>query len=83
MARKQQFYQGHYFIAFYDKADEELLYFFDNVSDICKFKGIEDNDDNKRRIRIALYYALRSENHFTTLLTGKSMRVYLIDIKGD
>lgn len=79
----KRFYKGHYFIVFYDKTDEELLYMFDNVHDILKFKGLENNVQNRNNLNSLLYYALKSENHFTTVLNGKCMRVYIIDIKGD
>ena len=34
-------YKEKYFIVFYYLDDEELLYMFDNVREICKFQGKE------------------------------------------
>lgn len=80
---KSRLYKGKYLILFYDKTDEELLYFFDNVTDILKFQKKEITTQNKRIVNVALYRALRTEEHFVTFLTGEVMRVYIINESED
>ena len=75
---KRSFYKGKYFLVFYDKTDEELLYIFENVRDILKFMGKEITRQNINRINVELYRALRSTEHFCRFLTGEVMRVYMI-----
>lgn len=77
--KSRDFYKGKYFIAFYDKNDEELLYMFDNIREILKFQKKEINSYNARLINIELYRALKSDEHFITFLTGEVMRVYIIN----
>ncbi len=75
----RDFYKGKYFIAFYDKNDEQILYTFDNVREILNFQKKDVNDYNWRLVNIELYRALKSDEHFVTFLTGEAMRVYIID----
>lgn len=72
-------YKSRYFIVFYDKTDEELMYSFDNVREILAFMGKEPTPRNISNIYVDLYNALRSEEHFVTFLTGEVLRVYIID----
>lgn len=72
-------YKGKYFIVFYDKTGERNLYSFDNVREILVFQNKQVNRQNINFVNVALYRALKSETHFTTLLTGDVMRVYVID----
>lgn len=78
-----KFYKGSYFLAFYDKTDEELLYVFDNVREILEFQKREVNRQNINQVNVSIYRALKTEEHFTTVLTGKAMRVYLIEKEND
>ena len=77
---KVKFYKNRYCLAFYDKTDEHLLYLFDNANEILKFQGKEVNNQNQKVVLIEIYRALRSVEHFCTFLTGKVMRLYLIDM---
>lgn len=79
----RQFYNGRFFIVFYDKTDEEFLYMFDNVREILQFQKQPITRQNVNLINVQLYRALRSEHHFTRLLTGEVMRVYTINIDKD
>lgn len=79
MKSSRDFYKGKYFIVFYDKNDEQILYTFDNVREILKFQKKEVNDYNWRLINVELYRALKSDEHFVTFLTGEVMRVYIIN----
>ena len=74
-------YKGKYFIVFYDKTDEHLLYMFNNVKEILDFKKKEVNRNNIILVNVELYRALKSEFHFTRFLTGDVMRVYIIEDK--
>lgn len=77
----QKLYKGHYFIVFYDIHDETLLYMFDNVREILNFMKKPITSNNVRLVNVLLYRALKSENHFTKFLTGRTLRVYIIDTK--
>lgn len=76
-------YKGQYFIVFYDKTDEELMYMFDNVADILVFMKKPLTKENKQVIMTELYRALKSVNHFTRFLTGEVLRVYLVKTNND
>lgn len=76
----RQFYKGQYFIVFYDKSDTKLMYMFDNVRDILRFKKEEITRQAVTRINVELYRALKTNTHFTRFLTGEVLRVYIIDI---
>lgn len=71
-------YKGKYFLAFYDKTDEQLEYIFENVRDILKFMGKEITRQNVNLINVELYRALSTEEHFCRFLTGEVLRVYMI-----
>lgn len=74
-------YHGRFFLVFYDESDEQLLYIFDNCREILKFQNKEITRENINAINFYLFKALSRENHYCRFLTGKPMRVYLIDIK--
>ena len=73
-------YKGHFFIVFYDKHDESLLYMFDNVREILKFRKLPITRQNVNTINVELYRALQTDTHFTKML-GHLLRVYIIDTK--
>ena len=75
---RRSLYKGNYFLVFYDKTDEELLYLFENVREILKFMGKEITRQNINLINVELYRALRSTEHFCRFLTGEVLRVYMI-----
>lgn len=76
----RKYYKGQYLICFYDKNDEYIRYVFDNVREILEFQGKEICRKNVWEINRSLFEALKRESHFTKLLTGEPMRVYIIDI---
>lgn len=78
MPDNKKLYKGKYFLAFYDRFDENLEYIFDNVRDILKFIGKEVTRQNVNIINVELYRALSSEEHFCRFLTGELLRVYMI-----
>lgn len=76
-------YKGRYFIVFYDKTDEHLLYMFDNVREILKFQNKEITRKNCNLIQVELRRALQTDTHFVRFLTGEVMRVYIINEEDD
>ncbi len=76
-------YKGHCFIIFYDKTDEVPLYIFDNVREILKFQKKEFNKNNVNQVNVEIYRAIKNGKHLTRFLTGRWLRVYIIDIKGE
>lgn len=73
-------YKGKYFIVFYDKTGEELLYMFDNAREILQFQGKPATRQNINYVNVRLYRALKTDTHFVTFLTGEVMTVYIFDI---
>lgn len=82
MERQSMFYRNKYGISFYAEDDDTLVVCFDNLQQICKYKGLPITSKNINTIEIGLYRALKREDHFTELL-GEPMHVYLIDINED
>lgn len=78
ITKKRTLYKGCYFLVFYDKNDENLMYMFDNVRDILKFMGRKVDRQNINLINVELYRALSSKEHFCRFLTGELLRVYMI-----
>lgn len=77
------YYKGRYIIAFYeDEGDDETFRIaFNNVTEICKYKGLEVNTSNINMIHQALYLALNEKNEPTTkLIDNVRLKVYLIDM---
>lgn len=77
-SQEHRLYKDRYFLVFYDKHDEELLYLFDNVRQILKFMGKEITRQNVNVVNNELYRAFRRTGNFTRFLTGETMRVYMI-----
>lgn len=76
-------YKGQYYIAFYDKTGEEFIEIFDNVRQILKYKNQPITRYNVQRLNIELYNSLKSEFHFTKMLDGTVMTVWLVDYDED
>ena len=74
-------YKGEFFIVFYDKNDEYLMYMFDNARDILVFMDKPITRANVNLINNELYKALKTPTHFTRFLTGELLRVYIIKTK--
>lgn len=74
----QKLYKDKYFLVFYDKTDEDLMYMFDNVRDILKFMGKSLTRQNINLINVEIYRALSSKEHFCRFLTGEVLRIYII-----
>lgn len=74
----QKLYKNKYFLVFYDKTDEDLMYMFDNVRDILKFMGKSLTKQNINLINVEIYRALSSKEHFCRFLTGEVLRIYII-----
>lgn len=79
----KKLYKGKYFIVFYDYSDEDFKYMFDNVREILNFMGKETTQKNMNQIRVELYRALRSKSHIARFLTGKPLRVYIINLEDE
>lgn len=77
-SHERRLYKDRYFLVFYDKHDEELLYLFDNVRQILKFMGKEITRQNVNVVNNELYRAFRRNGNYTRFLTGETMRVYMI-----
>lgn len=81
---QRNLYKGSYFIVFYDEADEELMYLFDNVRDILKFMKKPVTRTNINLVNVELYRAFKSRTHITRFLTGEKLKAYMIaDIDDD
>lgn len=76
-----KYYKGSFFIVFYDKTDEYLLYMFDNVREILEYMNKPVSRKNVNVINNELYRALKTETHFTRFLNGEVLRVYIIKQK--
>lgn len=81
--QKYKYYRNKYFIVFYDKEDERLLYMFDNVREILQFQKKPLTKRNIRLINLNLYRGLKQEDHLVKFLTGQLMKVYIIDIEDE
>ena len=77
---KSKYYRGKYYIVFYDKTDEELVYLFDNPREICKQLGWEVNRRNVNTVNVNLFRALKRPDHTTHLFRGKCYRVYIFEL---
>jgi len=79
--KDNKLFKGKYWITFYDWDDETFLIGFDNLEQICLYKGLEVNAKNMNKINMGLYRALRRKTHRTRLLNDDhDMHVYLIDM---
>lgn len=78
---KNVYYKKKYFISFYDETDENFVVSFDNLKQLCVYKGKELTSQNLILISVELYRALKRPDHSTRMLDGNLMHVYLIDIE--
>ena len=76
---KSGFYKSKYFIAFYSLDEEELLYTFDNVREICQFQGKKPTRANINLINVEIYRGLKRKTRIVKFLTGKPMKIYIYD----
>ena len=76
---KSGFYKSKYFIAFYSLDEEELLYTFDNVREICQFQGKKPTRANINLINVEIYRGLKRKTRLVKFLTGKPMKIYIYD----
>ena len=77
---KEKLFKGRYVIVFYDATDEWQIAMFDNIHQICKYKKLDYTPASYNLVKIELYRALRRPGNRTTMLTGETMHVYLVDI---
>jgi len=78
---KNTYYKKKYFISFYDESDENFVVSFDNLKQLCAYKGKELTSQNLILISVELYRALKRPDHTTRMLDGSLMHVYLIDVE--
>ena len=76
---KSGFYKRKYFIAFYSLDEEELLYTFDNVREICQFQGKKPTRRNINLINVEIYRGLKRKTRIVKFLTGKPMKINIYD----
>ena len=81
--KTKPYYKNHYFIAFYDKDDETLVYMFNNIYEVARELGVEPTKKNMNRISVDIFRSVRRWNHHTNLFRGRCLRVYIIDIRDD
>lgn len=74
------YYKGRYFIVFYENDDETYVNSFNNVREILQYRNMPITRINVNMMNVELYRALKREDHTTQMLTGKTMRVYLVDV---
>ena len=76
---RNMLYKGKYFIVFYSTDEEELLYTFDNVREICQFQGKEPTRANINLINVEIYRGLKRKTRIVKFLTGKPMKINIYD----
>ena len=76
---RNMLYKGKYFIVFYSTDEEELLYTFDNVREICQFQGKEPTRSNINLINVEIYRGLKRKTRIVKFLTGKPMKINIYD----
>ena len=74
---KSGFYKSKYFIAFYSLDEEELLYTFDNVREICQFQGKKPTRANINLINVEIYRGLKRKTRLVKFLTGDAIKIYI------
>lgn len=78
--KKARLYKGKYIIAFYDR-DDSFVDSFDTIRElVTRGQGKEPTKQNLLTATLSLSYALKHEDHHTTMLGGKPMTVHLLDI---
>lgn len=75
-------YKGKYFIIFYNEEDWPI-HIFNNVREILEFMKKPLTRQNINLINVELYRALKNEEPYTQFLTGKRMKVYIIDCEDE
>lgn len=83
MSKRRDFYKGKYFIVFYSRDGEELLYMFDNIREILKFQRKEINRTNLNLINVEIYRGLKRKSREVRFLTGEIMQIYIFDIEDE
>ena len=76
---RNMLYKGKYFIVFYSTDEEELLYTFDNVREICQFQGKKPTRANINLINVEIYRGLKRKTRIVKFLTGKPMKINIYD----
>ena len=76
---RNMLYKGKYFIVFYSIDEEELLYTFDNVREICQFQGKKPTRANINLINVEIYRGLKRKTRIVKFLTGKPMKINIYD----
>ena len=73
-------YKGRYFLAFYDKSDEELLYIFNNIEEILRYKKEEITAQDVNYItEIIKPYRLWEQNSYKEYLDRISQNIIQYD----
>lgn len=75
----QIYYKGRYMIVFYDKTGEHYINTFDNVREILAYRGDEITRTKINQLNVELCRSLKSDSHYTRMLNGKLMTVWLVD----
>lgn len=79
MNNQDKLYKDKYNIVFYDMDDETFLASFNNIEELCKFRGIEPTNKNKSEIASKIYHCVKKDSHVTKLYYGtKNCLLYLI-----
>lgn len=76
---RQSLYKGRYSIVFYDRTAEEYIDAFNNVREILAYIGKEITRTSINQLNVELCRSLKSEKHYTKILNGKVMTVWLVD----
>lgn len=78
-SQETKLYKDKYNIVFYEMDDETFLASFNNIEELCKFRGIEPTNKNKSEIASKIYHCVKKESHVTKLYYGnKNCLLYLI-----
>lgn len=82
---EESYYKGKYHIAFYQDTEdgpaEKYYKGFNNVFEICEYKGWPITKENINRIHQALYKATNNDKaHYTSLIDDIRLSVELIDM---
>jgi len=79
---KAKYYKSKYYIVFYDSTGEDFIDIFDNVREICNYRGLAVTQYNIKLLTEQLIYALKKDDHSTKMLDGKTVnQVFLVDIE--
>ena len=67
-------YKQKYTICLYDKDDENLLYMFDNVEEICELKEENKNPKLLNKYRVLINKAIKRTNGSVKFINGKNFK---------